>query len=42
MSRYKFNSFTDCLRHTYKTEGFHGFWRGMNPPAMELGAWSKG
>lgn len=26
---YKFNSFADCVRHTYKTEGFHGFYRGM-------------
>jgi len=25
---YKFNSFTDCVRHTYKTEGLHGFYRG--------------
>jgi hypothetical protein len=28
-SSYKFNSFADCVRHTYKTEGFHGFWRGQ-------------
>ena len=27
-SRYKFQSFTDCVRYTYKTEGVHGFWRG--------------
>jgi hypothetical protein len=25
---YKFNSFADCVRHTYKTEGFNGFYRG--------------
>lgn len=27
-SRYKFQSFTDCVRYTYKTERVHGFWRG--------------
>ncbi|KAL8914800.1 MAG: hypothetical protein Q9171_000636 [Xanthocarpia ochracea] len=21
--------FADCVRHTFKTEGFKGFWRGM-------------
>lgn len=26
---YKFKSFSDCVLHTYRTEGFHGFWRGM-------------
>ena len=25
---YRFNHFTDCVQHTYKTEGFKGFWRG--------------
>lgn len=26
--RYRFNHFTDCVQHTYKTERFKGFWRG--------------
>lgn len=25
---YRFKHFADCVRHTYKTEGFKGFWRG--------------
>lgn len=29
-SSYEFKSFTDCVRHTYKTEGLHGFYRGMH------------
>lgn len=28
MQAYKFNGFVDCVRHTYRTEGVHGFWRG--------------
>ena len=31
LQAYKFNSFADCVRHTYKTEGFHGFYRGNFP-----------
>ena len=31
---YKFNSFADCVRHTYKTEGFHGFYRGKLRPSQ--------
>lgn len=34
--RYNFNSFSDCLRHTYKTEGFHGFWRGVWSPLASI------
>ena len=33
---YKFNSFTDCVRHTYKTEGFHGFYRGVWSPLASI------
>ena len=28
LQAYKFASFSDCLRHTYRTEGLHGFYRG--------------
>lgn len=28
ISSYQFKSFTDCVLHTYKTEGLHGFYRG--------------
>jgi solute carrier family 25 carnitine/acylcarnitine transporter 20/29 len=46
--RYNFNSFSDCVRHTYKTEGFNGFYRGRSStPAMgntnadiTIGVWS--
>ncbi|KAF2201980.1 mitochondrial carrier [Delitschia confertaspora ATCC 74209] len=36
MQAYKFDSFTDCVRHTYKTEGFHGFWRGVLSPLASI------
>ncbi|KAH7125435.1 mitochondrial carrier domain-containing protein [Dendryphion nanum] len=36
LQAYKFNSFTDCVRHTYKTEGFHGFWRGVWSPLASI------
>lgn len=36
MQAYKFHSFTDCVRHTYKTEGFHGFWRGVWSPLASI------
>src|ERR1700743_255021 len=28
MQTYKFHSFVDCVQHTFRTEGVHGFWRG--------------
>ncbi|PSN63966.1 mitochondrial carrier [Corynespora cassiicola Philippines] len=36
LQAYKFNSFSDCVRHTYKTEGFHGFWRGVWSPLASI------
>ncbi|RMZ66166.1 mitochondrial carrier [Pyrenophora seminiperda CCB06] len=36
LQAYKFNSFTDCVRHTYKTEGFHGFYRGVWSPLASI------
>jgi len=36
LQAYKFNSFADCVRHTYKTEGFHGFWRGVWSPLASI------
>lgn len=36
LQAYKFNSFTDCVRQTYKTEGFHGFWRGVWSPLASI------
>ncbi|OCK85337.1 mitochondrial carrier [Lepidopterella palustris CBS 459.81] len=36
MQVYKFKSFPDCVRHTYKTEGFYGFWRGVWSPLASI------
>ena len=36
MQAYKFNSFTDCVQHTYRTEGLHGFWRGVFSPLLSI------
>ncbi|KAF2117757.1 mitochondrial carrier domain-containing protein [Lophiotrema nucula] len=36
LQAYKFNSFTDCVRHTWRTEGFHGFWRGVWSPLASI------
>ncbi|KAF2635874.1 mitochondrial carrier [Massarina eburnea CBS 473.64] len=36
LQAYNFNSFTDCVRHTYKTEGFNGFWRGVWSPLASI------
>jgi solute carrier family 25 carnitine/acylcarnitine transporter 20/29 len=36
LQAYKFNSFTDCVRHTYRTEGVHGFWRGIWSPLASI------
>lgn len=33
MQAYKFQHFTNCVQHTYKTEGVKGFWRGAIAPA---------
>lgn len=36
MQTYKYDSFTDCVRHTYKTEKFHGFFRGVTAPMASV------
>ncbi|KAF2690829.1 mitochondrial carrier [Lentithecium fluviatile CBS 122367] len=36
LQAYKFNSFADCVRHTYRTEGFHGFYRGVWSPLASI------
>ncbi|KAJ4986467.1 mitochondrial carrier protein [Stagonosporopsis vannaccii] len=36
LQAYKFNSFSDCVRHTYQTEGLHGFWRGVWSPLASI------
>jgi len=36
LQAYKFASFSDCLRHTYRTEGLHGFYRGVWSPLASI------
>ncbi|KAL8938872.1 MAG: hypothetical protein Q9211_003008 [Gyalolechia sp. 1 TL-2023] len=36
MQAYRFNHFVDCVQHTYKTEGFKGFWRGCLAPMASV------
>ncbi|ORY09356.1 mitochondrial carrier domain-containing protein [Clohesyomyces aquaticus] len=36
LQAYKFHSFSDCVRQTYRTEGFHGFWRGVWSPLLSI------
>ncbi|KAF1955461.1 mitochondrial carrier [Byssothecium circinans] len=36
LQAYNFKSFPDCVRHTYKTEGFNGFWRGVWSPLASI------
>lgn len=36
MQTYKYDSFTDCVRHTYKTEGYRGFLRGVTAPMASV------
>ncbi|KAK0107287.1 hypothetical protein ONS95_003986 [Cadophora gregata] len=36
MQTYKYESFTDCVRHTYKTERFRGFFRGVTAPMASV------
>ncbi|MCJ1255725.1 hypothetical protein MMC24_003542 [Lignoscripta atroalba] len=36
MQAYRFNNFTDCVQHTYKTEGFKSFWRGALAPLASV------
>ncbi|KAL8725522.1 MAG: hypothetical protein Q9166_007308 [cf. Caloplaca sp. 2 TL-2023] len=36
MQAYRFKHFADCVRHTYKTEGYKGFWRGCIAPMASV------
>jgi hypothetical protein len=36
MQAYRFQHFTDCVQHTYKNEGFKGFWRGALAPLASI------
>ncbi|KAL9046446.1 MAG: hypothetical protein Q9214_000720 [Letrouitia sp. 1 TL-2023] len=36
MQAYRFHHFIDCIQHTYKTEGFKGFWRGSLAPLASI------
>ncbi|PQE17759.1 mitochondrial carrier protein [Rutstroemia sp. NJR-2017a BVV2] len=36
MQTYKYNNFTDCVRHTYQTERFRGFFRGVAAPLASV------
>ncbi|KAF2759486.1 mitochondrial carrier [Pseudovirgaria hyperparasitica] len=36
MQAYKFSSFADCVEHTYRSEGLHGFWRGVWSPLASI------
>ncbi|CAG8958321.1 hypothetical protein HYFRA_00000677 [Hymenoscyphus fraxineus] len=36
MQTYKYNSFMDCVRHTYQTEKFRGFFRGVLAPMASV------
>ncbi|KAH8687831.1 mitochondrial carrier domain-containing protein [Tricladium varicosporioides] len=36
MQTYKYDSFLDCVRHTYKTEKFRGFFRGVTAPMASV------
>ncbi|KAH7407575.1 mitochondrial carrier domain-containing protein [Cadophora sp. MPI-SDFR-AT-0126] len=36
MQTYKYDSFTDCVRHTYKTERYRGFFRGVTAPMASV------
>ncbi|EPE27332.1 Mitochondrial carrier [Glarea lozoyensis ATCC 20868] len=36
MQTYKYNSFADCVRHTYQTERLRGFFRGVLAPMASV------
>ena len=36
MQTYKYDNFTDCVRHTYRTEGYRGFFRGVLAPMLSV------
>ncbi|KAF1983038.1 mitochondrial carrier [Aulographum hederae CBS 113979] len=35
-SSYEYKSFRDCVQQTYRTEGVHGFWRGVLSPLASI------
>jgi hypothetical protein len=36
MQTYKYDSFLDCVHHTYKTERLKGFFRGVTAPIASV------
>lgn len=36
MQTYKYDSFVDCVRQTYKTERYRGFFRGVTAPLASV------
>ncbi|KAI9847863.1 MAG: hypothetical protein M1838_000722 [Thelocarpon superellum] len=36
MQAYHFTNFTDCVKHTYRTEGGLSFWRGVSAPLVSV------
>jgi hypothetical protein len=36
MQTYKYDNFTDCVKHTYQTEKFRGFFRGVTAPMASV------
>ncbi|KAL8631347.1 hypothetical protein Q9189_002946 [Teloschistes chrysophthalmus] len=36
MQAYRFNHFVDCVQHTFRTEGYKGFWRGCLAPLASV------
>jgi hypothetical protein len=36
MQTYNYTSFADCVRHTYQTERFRGFFRGVAAPMVSV------
>lgn len=36
MQAYRYRHFTDCVQHTYETEGVKGFWRGSLAPLFSV------
>ena len=36
MQTYKYDNFTDCVKHTYQTEKFKGFFRGVTAPMASV------
>lgn len=38
MQAYRYANFTECVQHTYKSEGARGFWRGALAPVFSVTA----